>query len=244
MSVNSARLVNPRSEKVSKSLLFSDTSLEKLREITIHEAKYTRGSYIFYEGEESDKIYFLFKGSAKLTKSTDDGLELELYHVQENEIFGELESFGHNENIFSAEASTDCVVGIIPQCELVTLLWQQKDLLVEFLKWTGYMQRFIELKLRDLMFYGKNGALASTIIRIGNTYGVYRNGEIHVKRKFTNVDLAKMINTSRETVNRMLSELKKKGIVAQNNGYLVIKNLTSLKMICHCEDCPLQLCKI
>lgn len=230
--------------KVNDSALFSNNTLQKFKEISIHEAKFSKGSFIFYEGDNSDKIYYLIKGSVKLTKTADDGTELELYHVQENEIFGELESFGHNQNIFNAEALTDCVIGIIPQSDLITLLWQQKDLLGEFLKWTGYMQRFIELKLRDLMFHGKNGALASTIIRIGNTYGEYHSNEIFITRKFTNGDLAKMINTTRETVNRMLGELKKKRIVDQENGYLVIKDLISLKKICHCEDCPIQLCKI
>lgn len=243
MSAHPAISINPK-ERINKVSLFSEKSLEKFREICIHEAKFTKGSFIFFEEDQSDKIYYLKNGSVKLTKTTDDGSELELYHVQRNELFGELESFGHNKNIFNAEALTDCVVGIIPQSDLITLLWQQKDLLGEFLKWTGFMQRFVELKLRDLMFHGKNGALASTIIRIGNTYGEYRNGEIYVTRKFTNVDLAKMTNTTRETVNRMLSDLKKKGIVNQVNGYLVIQNLTSLKKICHCENCPLELCKI
>jgi CRP/FNR family transcriptional regulator, cyclic AMP receptor protein len=245
MSVNSINAISSHVTKKQKdSLLFSESSLKKLREVCIHEGKYEKDSFVFYEGDNSDKIYYLIKGSVKLTKTTDDGLELELYHVQENEIFGELQSFGHYQNIFNAEAITDCVIGVIPQSDLVTLLWQQKDLLGEFLKWTGFMQRFIELKLKDLLFHGKNGALASTIIRIGNTYGEYCNGEIVIQKKFTNIELAKMINTTRETVNRMIADLKKNGIVDQINGHLVIKNLSNLKKICHCENCPLELCKV
>ncbi|TLS36062.1 Crp/Fnr family transcriptional regulator [Pseudalkalibacillus caeni] len=222
---------------------FSDKTMSMMKDV-MYEHSYPKGSSIFWEGEASDKLYFLKSGAVKLTKSTDDGQDLTLYHFQSGDFFGELEGNDLDLTNFNAEAMTDCTVGIIQQSDLETLLWQNGDMAIEFMKWMGYMNRFTQTKLRDLMFYGKQGALASTLIRIANTYGVQKGGKIEFTIKFTNEELANMIGSTRETVNRMLGKLKKDGVISADNGKITINSLPELKKICHCEGCPLDICRL
>ncbi|MNW14933.1 Anaerobic regulatory protein [compost metagenome] len=56
--------------------------------------------------------------------------------------------------------------------------------------------------------------------------------------------MADMIGATRESVNRMLSEMKKDDAIAYHNGYLVIKDAAYLRGICHCENCPLEICRM
>src|SRR5690606_19192373 len=102
-----------------------------------------------------------------------------------------------------------------------------------------------QTKFRDLMMFGKPGALCSTLIRLYNTYGEMRkDGSVMIGKKLTNTELADMIGATRESVNRMLSDLKNAGAVSNENGYMVVKNIQYLKDICHCENCPVDICRI
>lgn len=80
--------------------------------------------------------------------------------------------------------------------------WTKKP--IEFMKWMGRMQRLIHVKLRDILFFRKNGALASTLIRMSNSFGKVEGGQIIITEKFTNADIGCLIGATRETVNRMI----------------------------------------
>ena len=222
---------------------FSEENFTKLKEL-MYERIVTRGEMIYWEGEGCDHLYFLNSGAVKLTKSSDEGKDLVLYHFQAGDLFGELKDDSQSINSFSAEAMTDCRLGVIQQKDLETILWQNGDLAIDFMKWMGYMQRFTQTKLRDLMFFGKHGALASTLIRIANTYGIAEGKTIRFSTKFTNTELADLIGATRETVNRMLNQLKKDEVISYEGGAIMIQDMDRLKGICHCEGCPKNICRL
>ena len=79
------------------------------------------------------------------------------------------------------------------------------------MKWMGIDQQKTQTKFRDLMLHGKKGALYSTLIRLSNSYGVKKENGVLIDLVLTNQDLANFCGMTREVVNRMLAELKKRG---------------------------------
>lgn len=231
------------SQKSHNTVTFSSENFLKLKGI-MYEHYVPKGSCVFWEGDPADKLYYLQSGAVRLKKMTDDGKDLALYYFREDDLFGEFDQTSNGLCTFSAEAISDCTIGIIQQQDLEVLLWQHGDLALDFMKWMGYMQRFTQLKLRDLMFYGKTGALASTLIRISNTYGKRHGNTIHIIERFTNTELASLIGATRETVNRMLGQMKKSKLISYEDGKIIILDLDSLKEICHCEECPAHICRL
>jgi CRP/FNR family transcriptional regulator, cyclic AMP receptor protein len=225
------------------TLSFSKESFQKL-ELIMYKQKFEKESYLYWEGDTADKLYYLVSGTVRLTKMTDDGKDLSLYYFQPGDLFGEMDRSKDQVCTFSAEALTECEVGVIQRQDLESLLWQNGDVAIEFISWMGHMQKFTQLKLRDLMFFGKNGALASTLIRMTNTFGEKDGDKIVIKKRFTNIEIASLIGSTRETVNRMLSQLKKDKAIDYKNGYVTILNLEYLKEICHCEGCPASICRL
>jgi CRP/FNR family cyclic AMP-dependent transcriptional regulator len=132
---------------------------------------------------------------------------LSLY--QEGDMFGQVDPFRQSSHVFNAEIIEDSVVGVIVQKDLEVLFWQNGDLAVEFMKWMGLIHRMTQSKFRDLMMFGKHGALCSLLIRLANTYGIEQENHIVVSKVHTNTELADMIGATRESVNRMPSKLKK-----------------------------------
>ncbi|MGQ7886019.1 Crp/Fnr family transcriptional regulator [Paenibacillus anseongense] len=222
---------------------FSETNLNGLKNaMQMKLAK--KGEYLFWEGELADRLFYVFQGGVRITKTSEAGKSLILHLYQTGDLFGQIDPFQNSVQNFSAEVTADCKVGVIMRKDLEELLQQHSDLAIEFMKWMGLMHRMTEAKFRDLMMYGKPGALCSLLIRLGNSYGVPSGEHTLIDYKLSNAEMADMIGSTREGVNRMLSEMRKEDAITYRNGQIVIKNANYLRNICHCENCPLEICRM
>ncbi|MFD1773071.1 Crp/Fnr family transcriptional regulator [Paenibacillus rhizophilus] len=222
---------------------FSEQNFNRLL-VTMKERLVPEGSHLFWEGDYSDKLFYIKRGRVKLTKSTDEGKELILYMYQAGDMVGQADPFFSTKHSFTAEVIEESEVGVIEHKDLEILICQHCDFAIDFMKWMGIHHRLTQTKFRDLMMYGKPGALCSTLIRLSNTYGEKNGESILINKKITHTDLSNMIGATRESVNRMLSDLRKKDAVEYENGMIVIKDLEMLQDICHCELCPNEICRI
>ncbi|MFC0187923.1 Crp/Fnr family transcriptional regulator [Fictibacillus aquaticus] len=224
--------------------VFTDETFQLLKDI-MYSQKIEKDQYLFLDDDTANKLYYVKHGQIKITKMNEEGKELVLYIFQDGDLIGELANSGEARYSFSAKAARDTEVGVIQQKDLETLIWQHGNVAVEFMRWMGIMHKITRSKFRDLMLYGKNGALCSTLIRLSNSYGRMTADGIVLSNKFTNTELAELVGTSRETVNRMLSQLKKENVIKTNkDGTIVIADLAFLKEACHCEDCPKEICRV
>ncbi|GIP31268.1 Crp/Fnr family transcriptional regulator [Paenibacillus sp. J2TS4] len=204
----------------------------------------TKGSHLFWEGEPAEQLYYVKKGKIKITKSTDDGKDLILFYLQEGDFFGEFASSGTCQYSYDAKAVQNSETAVIQQKDLERLISEDGAFALQFIKWMSLMQRTTESKFRDLILYGKKGALSSTLIRLTNSYGEPTEDGIFIRLKLSNTDLANMIGTSRESVNRMLAAYKSEGVIDYDKGHIVIRDLAHLKSVVRCPDCPPEICRI
>lgn len=230
-------------ETAGNTSCFSEQNLNRLFE-TMKERVFSNDTHLFWEGDEADKLYYLKSGRVKITKSTDEGKELILYMYRSGDLVGHVDPFNQSKHGFTAEVLEQSVVGVVEQKDLELLICQYADFSIDFMKWMGIHHRLTQTKFRDLMLYGKPGALCSTLIRLGNTYGEKTDKGILINKKITHTDLSNMIGATRESVNRMLSDLRKKEAIDYDNGLIVIQDLQQLREICHCEMCPNEICRI
>jgi len=183
----------------------------------------------------------------KLRKSTEDGRDFILSILQAGDMLCEPEDGMRAVHSFSAEVIEDAELGVIQWSDLEILLYRHGDFAVRFMNWMALMHRVTESKFRDLLLFGKPGALASTLIRLANSYGIMGPDGITISIKLTNAELAEFIGTTRESVNRMLNGLRDEGAIDIRKGRIVIRNLAALQSICQCPacpGCPKEVCRI
>ena len=130
--------------------------------------------------------------------------------------------------MFNAIAREDCSVYSIRYDVLESAIAKDHSLAIAMMQiYTLHMRRQ-QAKYRDLLLYGKKGAFYSTLLRLANSYGVEREDGIFIDIALTNQELAEFAATSRESLNRMLSELRKLGYVAYDKHHLVICDFDAL----------------
>jgi len=205
-----------------------------------------KDSYIFHEETDAHEIYIIKTGLVQISKLTADGKEMILRICRSNDIIGELTMFCPNPKyLLSAKVLQSGEVYVINKNQLENALMENSALTFEFMKWTSNHMRKFQTKIRDLMLNGKKGALYSTLIRLANSYGVdHQEGRL-INLSLTNQELAKFCAAARESVNRMLVELRKQNVISiEKNSKILIKDMQYLRDEIGCENCPIEVCNI
>ncbi|MGC5327475.1 Crp/Fnr family transcriptional regulator [Brevibacillus sp. SYSU BS000544] len=201
---------------------------------------------LFMDGEKADFVYFIHEGTIQITKTTANGKELTIASFGAGELAGVFGLFDPTV-VYSATGMTisTCEVTVIQRTNLEKLLTQNGAFCIEFMRWMATANRRMQSKFRDLLLNGKTGALYSTLIRMCNSYGKEDEKGILIELPLTNRELAQYIGLTRETVNRMLAELKKLDVIElRPNGYILVKDVQYLKDTIFCDDCPPDICRI
>lgn len=210
-----------------------------------HIKKIEKGSFLFQEGSAADELYIVQSGVIQLSKIIPDGRELTLRMCSTGDLISELDLFSPAPKyLLSARVAESGEVAVIMKEELEEKLAKNTELSLEFMKWMSQQYRKSQTKFRDLVLHGKKGALYSTLIRISNSYGILTNNGILIEMPLTNQELANFCGTSREVVNRLLSDLRKAEVISIDKGIITIHDLDFLKFEIDCEDCPIEICKI
>lgn len=228
------QLVSPLSYEMNELL----KSVE--REIEVK-----KGAYLFQEGQPAAEIFIILAGKFQISKMNAEGRELSLRLCQRNDIIGELTLFTYQPKyLFNALALEDGKVAAVNIESLEKALLHNTQLAYEFMKWMNDHFRKTITKFRDLVLHGRKGALYSTLIRLSNSYGEIQETGILITVPLTNQDLANFTGTARESVSRMLSDLRKKKIISIDRKTIIIHNIEFLKKEIDCENCPITFCNI
>jgi CRP-like cAMP-binding protein len=219
--------------------------LTKLFDTVHHIKKIEKGTFLFQEGSAAHELYIVQSGIIQISKIIPDGRELTLRMCSSGDFIGELDLFSPAAKyLLSARVAESGEVAVIMKDVLEDKLASNNELSLEFMKWMSQQYRKTQTKFRDLVLHGKKGALYSTLIRITNSYGKKTNQGIRIELPLTNQELANFCGTSREVVNRLLSDLRKAGIISIDKGSITIHDLDYLKNEIDCEDCSTEICKI
>lgn len=213
---------------------------------TIHHTRMMKkDTFLFQEGTIANEIFMIKSGIVQISKIIPDGRELTLQMCTNGDIVGAADLFSSvTKYLVSGRVVESGEVGVIMKDSLEEKLSHNLPLAMELMKWMGLQNRKMQTKFSDLVLHGKKGALFSTLIRISHSFGIKTNEGIVISLPLTNQELANFCGTSREVVNRLLSELRKADVISINKGKITIHDLNYLKKEIDCENCPNDICRI
>lgn len=180
--------------------------------------------FLYYEGDQSQGIYLVLKGSIKTIKIADDGKELitGMYQVDDylginallfDEVFAE-----------TAEAVEDAAICLLLKDSIMALLDQYPEIGKQFIKVLSNNIREKEDQLLELAYHSVRKRLASLLIRLS----VQPSGnKDHFK--ITRDELASMSGMAIETVSRTLKDFEAEGLLKKQGRQITILDQNRLK---------------
>ena len=179
-----------------------------------------RGKFINLQKKDRKSIYFLKKGTVKISDATSDTAK---FIVKKGNLFGELALY---DTVAAAEekaiALEDCIICYIESNQMEELMVKHKSLKNGVLKIYGTRIKKLERRLRDLLYKDSSTRITEFIKDYIYEFGDEKNGRIVAKNLLSHKEIANLTNTSRQTVSNILSNLRKKRFIDYNAGYISI----------------------
>lgn len=233
------------SSKSKATTTLTSAQISELLPLAEHRLTLEKGRFLFQEGMDAEEIYLVLSGKVLISKISVDGRELSLRICGGNDLCGEFILFVDNPKfLFNAKVIEKAEIATIKKDTIETAITENNTVAIELLKWMTSNSRKMQLKFRDLILNGKKGALYSTLIRMANTYGEEKSNGIMINELFTNQEIANFCGTSRESINRMLNDLKRDSIISTNKGKIILHDIKYLRNEINCENCPVDFCRM
>jgi CRP/FNR family transcriptional regulator, cyclic AMP receptor protein len=176
-------------------------------------ARFGKGELIYSPFDRADAMYIVQTGRVRLYRSAHDGRQLTLAMLDEGEVFGCVSPEGDSLHDAYAEAMTDAVVRVLANADLERVTADHPQMAINLLRSLTERLRTTEDQLESLAFRGVPARLASQLLQLMDRYGRVTRTGIRIDERFTHVQLAEMIGTSRETLTKVMNELRESGFI-------------------------------
>lgn len=204
--------------------------------------KFSRRGVVMNAGEREDNVCFLFEGRLQGVDFTIDGREVGLYFVEPGDFCGELGLFDNGPQPEYVMALTAAVVVFVPSQELQDIM----------LKTPGVMNVLggkLAARVRQMTFQRSLLGLPNIAQRVccqlwmlvteqGKEQKAENAGQsAEIANPPTHMEIAIMLNVSRETVTRVFQSLQNRQIVRRDGpAKLVVNDLKALKSFAEGAD--------
>jgi CRP/FNR family transcriptional regulator, cyclic AMP receptor protein len=191
---------------------------------------YPKGAVLFVEGQGPRGIFVLCKGGVKLSMCSPDGKTLILRIAKLGEVLGLSATISGKPYELTAETMSPCQVNFVKREDFLRFLKGQSDACLRVAEQLGDKYNSACRDLRTMVLsHSAAEKLAKQLLEWSAKSGEATKAEPRLKLAFTHEEIAQIIGTSRETVTRLFSDLKKRQILQSKGSTLLIRNKAALK---------------
>jgi len=189
---------------------------------------YAPGDAVYREGEYGDALYVLVSGVMKLFRPYSGSKEATLRLLRDWDIFGHLAFAGEARQRAYAEAVTDCVVTKVPKIFVERAVRQEPR--VAFKIMTLLELRLVQYEelVKCLLPRETEVRLANLLPILAQKFGDRRDGVVTIDLRLTHQDLAAMVASTRESVTKVLNEMRARDLIEVEAGRITLKDWRAL----------------
>jgi CRP-like cAMP-binding protein len=189
---------------------------------------YGPGDAVYREGEYGDALYVLVSGVMKLFRPYSGSKEATLRLLKSWDIFGHLAFAGEARQRAYAEAVTECVVTKVPKIFVERAVRQEPR--VAFKIMTLLELRLVQYEelVKCLLPRETEVRLANLLPLLAQKFGDRRDGVVTIDLRLTHQDLAAMVASTRESVTKVLNEMRGRGLIEVEAGRITLKDWRAL----------------
>jgi len=193
---------------------------------TIRELK--SGEQIFAMGTPGHTMMAIAEGIVRISMQTPTARDVVLTELQAGEVFGEVAFLDGKERSADATALTNCTLIVLDRRSLLEVLHKQPELAIKLIELlTGRLRRSDE-RMMDIAFLSLPARMAKALLRAA---GDGSDGKAARKLSLTQSEIANMIGSSRENVNRCLRKWQQNGLVDLKDGWLILLDTKGLTAV-------------
>jgi CRP/FNR family cyclic AMP-dependent transcriptional regulator len=190
---------------------------------------YQNGKTVFSQGQPSDTVMYIQKGSIKISVLSRTGKEAVVAMLGPGDFFGEGALTGQSIRIGTATATAPTTVLIIEKSAMLRLLRDEPSFSERFMSYMLARNLRIEADLVDQLFNSSEKRLARALLLLAR-YGDQAGAERRIP-KISQETLAEIIGTTRSRVNFFMNKFRDLGLIEYNGDIKI--NTSLLGVVLH-----------
>lgn len=208
----------------------SDEELDDMKHY-LGEKTYEKGEMVVMQGSAPDYLYFVVSGTVKVYKTSEDGKEQVLHITPRGDSFGDIGMFDGGANPAAIMALTPTLLYYIQKEDLYTILQKYPKVALNALRALAVRVRRDSRLVEELSF-------TQVINRVASLLRKYIEWEAETGIHLTQQDMANMVGTSREMVNKSIKYMEERGAIRTTRRGIDILDKNLLEEIAHTWPLP------
>ncbi|HEY8478055.1 MAG TPA: Crp/Fnr family transcriptional regulator [Chloroflexota bacterium] len=211
--------------------LFRRLAVEHLRQLAGVAVRrvFRRGEIVFHKGDPGGALYLIREGQVKIVLPSTDGGEALLAVLGPGEFFGELSLFDGASRSATVVAVEPTETLVLRRDDFLGVLTSQPQVAIELLRVLSQRLRATDELIEDAVFLDLGGRLVKKLLELAESHGCQTPQGVAIRLRLTQQELASMVGASRESVNKHLSSLRARGLIALDRGQITLRRPDQLR---------------
>lgn len=211
--------------------LFAGVPANVLQEIAsraVHR-RYRKGTILFVQGEHAPRCYVVLTGSVKNSVYSTDGKEAVIAINGPGVMFGELALFDDAPRSADAIVIEDSEILSIDKETVTGAALTHPEFGLALLQALARRLRLATGALHDASFLDVPGRVARRLADLAEAYGTPTDDGTVIEMPLSQEGLASMVGATRESVNKALASLTRRGLVTRRGRKYVVSDVAQLR---------------
>lgn len=203
---------------------------------TLQAAKFTsvypKGAVLFVEGEMPRGVFILCQGRVKLTASSSEGKMIILKIAEPGEILGLSSAILGTAYEVSAETLEPCQVNFLKREDYIRFMTNSDKVALRTAECLSQKYHDSQKEIRVLgLSQSATERLASLLLNWCDDKGEVSAKGTRFQILLTHGEIAQMIGTTRETITRLLSDFRKRGLIEIKGSNFFVRDRAALEKL-------------
>jgi CRP-like cAMP-binding protein len=181
------------------------------------------GKHIFFQGDPGKTVYIVASGTVRIYVHAEDGQEVSVRIYGPGDLFGEMSIVDQQPRSASAIAVEKAILWVMSDQAFYDNLRQSHQLALNIMLALSTRLREMNEAIKSLASLDVTRRIAKRLLSLALRQGErLTDGHIRIASPLTQGDLASLISASRESTNRALRALQRKGLIDMQEGHIIL----------------------
>jgi len=190
---------------------------------------YASRQTVVWEGEGGGTLFIVLSGYLKATTSGADGSELLLSIMGPGEVFGELSLLDGEPRSASVSTLESAELAFIERDPFMQMVEASPKLAIRLLGVLAQRLRNLSKRCENVACKDVRSRLAEALVFLADRHGTALGQGVQIPVRLSQQDLGSMVGATRESVNKLLRDWSKIGVLSHVSGRVTISNVDLLR---------------
>ena len=191
--------------------------------------QYRSGTIIFHRDDPGTTLHIINNGLVKLVLASQEGREVTVSILGPGDFFGELSLLDGGARSASAVTLEATETLTLDRDPFVAILERHPEVANGLLMVLGNRLRRTDELIQDILFLDLPGRIAKQLLTLADERGVQTPTGLRIDLRLSQTELASIVGTTRESVNRCLNAFADRKLLAIDRDAITIRDIEALR---------------